>query len=96
MSRPVLTVELSGFGSLVSGWRARELCEQETGRPPLYVPRLRGYSVQERTARNVIARAEALGYDVVITGGRTRRERLLDALMAAPVPRLPDRESGLW
>ena len=96
MSRPVLEVELAGMGSLVRGYRSRELYEQETGRPPVYIPRLRGWSCQESTARSIIARAEALGFDVVITGGRTRRERLLDALMAAPPPREPDRERGLW
>ena len=96
MSRPVLTVELGGVGSLVSGYRARDLCEQVTGRAPVYIPRLRGYSCQEHTAKDVVALAERLGYDVVVVGRRTRREQLLDVLMAAPAPRTPDRESGLW
>ena len=59
--RRVLEVELSGHGSLVRGPGARELLVEEspTSRPPVWIPRLRGWSCQEHTARNVVARAEA-------------------------------------
>ena len=96
MSRPVIEVELGGVGSLVRGYRARELCERVTGRAPVYIPRLRGYSCQEKTAKDVVAIAEAQGFDVVVTGKRSQRERLLDALMAAPTPSLPKQKAGLW
>lgn len=96
MSRPVIEVELAGVGSLVRGFRARQLCEKVTGRAPVYIPLARGYSCQEKTAKDVIAIAEAQGFDVVVTGKRTSRERALDALMAAPIPSLPEREAGLW
>lgn len=97
MSRPVLEVELDGQGSLVRGYGSRDLYERVVGRPPVYIPRLRGWSCQERTARNIVALAESLGYDVVITGGRSRKQQLLDVLMAAPPPRpIEHDEAKLW
>ena len=96
MSRPMIEIELAGCGSLIRGYRARELYERVTGRAPVYIPLARGYSCQEKTAKDVIAIAEAQGFDVVVTGKRTSRERALDALMAAPIPSLPEREAGLW
>jgi hypothetical protein len=99
MSRPVLEVELCGPGSLVRGFGSRELVEEITGRPPVWIPRLRGWSCQERTARNVVALAESKNYDVVITGPRTRKAHLFAVLSAAPPPRnhdLTDPGSGLW
>jgi len=64
-----------------------------------WMPRLRGWSCQERTARDVAALAERRGYDVIVTGPRTRKERLRAVLEAAPPPRqydLPDPAGGLW
>lgn len=97
MSRPVLEVEFCGPGSLVRGYRSRELVEEVAGKPPVWIPRLRGWSCQERTARNVVALAETKNYDVVITGARTRKANLFAVLSAAPPQRdLKDPERGLW
>lgn len=95
----MLEVEFCGPGSLVRGYRSRELIEEIVGRPPVWIPRLRGWSCQERTARNVVALAESKHYDVVITGPKTRKARLFAILEAAPPPRnldLADPGCGLW
>ena len=76
MSRPVIEVELAGVGSLVRGFRARQLCEKVTGRAPVYIPLARGYSCQEKTAKDVIAIAEAQGFDVLEIGRASCRERV--------------------
>ena len=68
--RRVLEVELDGFGSLVRGPGARELVITVTGRPPVWSSIRRGFSVQEKTARDVVAAAELRFYDIVITGRR--------------------------
>lgn len=97
--RRVLRVELNRHASLVSGHGAHELIRETTGRLPVWLSRLRAFSAQEDTARDVIALAERLGYDVEITGRRSGRERALAALLAAPVPRLPERAdpgNGSW
>jgi hypothetical protein len=97
MTRPVLEVELCGPGSLVRGYNSRALVEEIAGRPPVWMPRLRGWSCQERTARNVIALAEVKGYDVVITGQQTRKAHLFAILSAAPPPKdFADQGGGLW
>ena len=96
MSRPVLEVELCGFGSLVRGYGARAMVEEVSGRPPVWLPRLRGWSCQEKTARNVVALAESRNYDVVITGRRSRKAELFAILSAAPPPRALDGGDGLW
>jgi hypothetical protein len=64
----VLEVEFSGMGSIVRGPGARELVVEVSGRAPVWLALHRGYSVQETTARDVVAAAEARNYDVVITG----------------------------
>jgi hypothetical protein len=99
VKRPVLEAELCGPGSLVRGYLVREMVEEVSGRPPVWIPRLRGWSCQERTARNVIALAESKHYDVVITGPKTRKAQLFAILDAAPPPRsldLADPGRGLW
>ncbi len=99
MTRPVLEVELCGLGSLVRGYGSREMVETVTGRAPVWIPRLRGWSCQEQTARNVVALAESKGYDVTITGKRTRKAELFAIVSAAPPPRtadLSDPERTLW
>lgn len=98
--RRVLKVELTGPGSLVSGYGSRDLVEEITGRAPMWVRSRRGWSVQEHTARDFIAKAEMLGYDLIIEGPRmaeqkkaTPTEETLEhpALAEAEVA-----ESGLW
>ncbi len=99
MSRPVIEVEICGPGSLVRGYNARALVEEVLGRPPVWIPRLRGWSCQEKTAKNVVALAELRNYDVVITGPRTRKQQLFAILSAVPPPRnhdLSDPGGGLW
>jgi hypothetical protein len=69
--RRVLEVEiLSRHDCIVRGPGAGELLEQIIGRSPAYIALRRGYSCQERAARDAIALAERLSYDVVVTGPR--------------------------
>jgi hypothetical protein len=92
MSRRVLEVELAGCGSLVRGYGSRDLVMSITGRTPVWSTVRRGWSLQETTARDVIAAAEVHGYDVVITGPRAS-----DRSNPANTPRpLPDPGGGLW
>lgn len=102
-NRPHLTVELAGCGSLISGYRSRELIEEVAGRPPVWMARLRGWSTSERTARNVVALAESRHYDITVVGAdlaARRRKGLqvqVDDLRDAglDVDR-SDIEVGLW
>lgn len=82
MRRRVLEVELDGVASVVRGPGSRELVVHMTGRPPVWLPSRGGWSVQERTARDVVAAASVRNFDVVITGPRSSRER-------APVQYVP-------
>lgn len=79
MSRPVLYAELNGVDSLVSGWLSRDLFLRVRGRAPMYVSRRGGYACQERTARDIVALAESMGHDVVITGSRATRSSTHEA-----------------
>lgn len=72
MTRRVLEVELAGVGSLVRGSHGtRDLVVSVTGRAPVWSSVRRGWSLQEGTARDVVAAAERAGWDVVVTGPRT-------------------------
>lgn len=73
MKRRVLEVELTGVGSLVRGPGARELVVTVTGRAPVWSSIRRGWSVQQSTARDVIAAAEIRNYDILIAGPRSAR-----------------------
>lgn len=90
MARRVLEVELAGMGSLVRGYGARELIIDLTGRPPMWSSIRRGWSLQESTARDVVAAAESRGYDVVITGPRAVDRN------PAHTPAAPTEVGGLW
>jgi hypothetical protein len=91
MGRRVLEVELAGMGSLVRGYGSRELVMSVTGRAPVWSSIRRGWSLQEVTARDVVAAAEAQGFDVVITGPRASDRN------PANTPRpMPDPGGGLW
>lgn len=90
MSRRVLEVELAGYGSLVRGYGSRDLVISVTGRTPVWSAIRRGWSVQESTARDVVAAAEADGYDVVITGRRAVDQN------PANIPRTTPEPGGLW
>jgi hypothetical protein len=70
MGRRVLEVELAGVASVVRGYGSRDLVTTVTGRPPTWRPARHGWSVQESTAADVVAAAERLNYDIVITGPR--------------------------
>lgn len=63
MRRRVLRVELNRYASLVSGPGAHELIRESSDRLPVWISTLRGFSVSEETARDVIAAAEVRGYD---------------------------------
>jgi hypothetical protein len=90
MSRRVLEVELAGMGSLVRGFGSREIVISVTGRAPVWSSIRRGWSLQETTARDVVAAAEARGYDVVITGPRAAADHNPANTPAAQT------EAGLW
>lgn len=68
MRRRVLEVEFDGVGSLMRGHGSRELIAEVVGRPPVWRTLAHGWSVQEHTARDVVALAEERGYDIVILG----------------------------
>ncbi|MCW2736101.1 hypothetical protein [Nocardioides sp.] len=91
MGRRVLEVEFAGVGSLVRGYGSRDIVISVTGRAPLWSSVRRGWSLQESSARDVVAAAEALNYDVVITGRRAvERNPANTPRAAAPDP------GGLW
>lgn len=92
-SRRVLEVELAGCGSLVRGYGSRDLVEQITGHPPLWVRSERGWSVQEHTARDVVSLAERHGYDIVITG---RQPVPVTSAPPEPVEVAQPEDVGLW
>lgn len=76
MRRRVLEVELNtAVDNIVRGPGAGEILVSLTGRKQVYSPLRRGYSVQEKTARDAVAVAERLGYDVVISGRRSAGDR---------------------
>lgn len=89
----VLRVELDGMGSLMKGHGARELIISVTGRAPMWSSVRRGWSLQETTARDIVAAAEGLGWEVVITGPGA-------ISVAKPMAEAPKRagviEGGLW
>lgn len=72
--RRVLEVELNRHDSIVRGPGASELLMQVSGRRQVWSNQRRGFSCQERTARDTIAAAERLNYDIVITGPRAAVE----------------------
>jgi hypothetical protein len=71
----VLEVELAGPGSVVRGYGSRGLVESITGRPPVWRRSARGWSVQEKTGREVLALAQHLDVDLVVSGPRGDRQR---------------------
>lgn len=52
------------WSATVSGWRARELVEEVTGKAPLWMPLRSGWYCLPRTASDVIAAAERKGWAV--------------------------------
>lgn len=94
MRRRVLEVELAGYGSLVRGHGARELVELVTGRPPVWSSVRRGWSIQETTARDVIAAAEIRNYDILVIGPRQVEE--IYSKPVVPVFEQADPGAGLW
>lgn len=93
MRRRVLEVELNTtYDALVRGPGAYQLIVDTTGRPGIWSHQRRGFSLQEDSAKRVAALAEQLGYDIVITGPRSR---------PAPAPIVTaevvaDPGGGLW
>ncbi|MCH1867075.1 hypothetical protein [Nocardioides sp. CFH 31398] len=96
----MLEVEFDDVGSLVRGHGSRELVTEVTGRPPMWRTLARGWSVQEHTARDVVALAERRNYDIVVLGPRATRQRRQDDRQVfspehlTPTP-MPESE-GLW
>lgn len=90
MGRRVLEVEIAGYGSLVRGYGSRDLVMSVTGRAPAWSRIRRGWSVQESTARDVVAAAEVQNYDVVITGRRAVDHNPADRPLTSPD------HGGLW
>lgn len=65
--RLYVTLDPAGVWGEVSGYGSRDLIVELRGRPPVYNSRTRAWCVQGSTARDIIAAAEARGYDVVVT-----------------------------
>lgn len=82
-----IEIELDRHASLVRGRNARTLVEQASGKAPVWIFRRRGWSCSEQSARDVLALAEVLHYEIAVVGRQDRRRRALDALLAAPAPR---------
>lgn len=95
--RPTVTVVIDGFSSLVSGYGTREMIEKIKGSPPVWSHVRKGWVVQESTARDVVALAEATFCDIVITGSRAHRSSSPAEVQA---PDLREQHSdpgrGLW
>lgn len=72
MRRP-LRIEFTGNRNQAFVWGngARGLLEGMRGRTPVWSVRRRAYVVQEATAVDVLAAAEARGWSVVVTGDRS-------------------------
>jgi hypothetical protein len=98
MRRRVLEVDFhSAHDCIVRGPGAGQILIGLTGRQQVYSPSRRGYSVQERTARNAIAAAERLGYDVTVAGPRSAPARDVTVAASKPEgPTPPETESSLW
>lgn len=101
MNRHTLTVQVDGYRSLVSGWGAAGLVRKVTGRHPMWVSRLRGYSVSETTAAEVIALAQSEGIPVLlahpphrpVTDAGSEEEKVAEP---AVVEAVEEAEVGLW
>ena len=89
----MLEVELDRYASLVRGPGARELVVEVAGRPPMWVSLARGYSVSEKTARDVICAAEMRGYDIVMTGAPRARPEPDPVTIAMETPVVPAMET---
>jgi hypothetical protein len=96
LNRRVLEVELAGPGSVVRGYGSRGLVESITGRPPVWRRAVRGWSVQEKTAAEVLAVAQHLGVDLVVTGPRGGRHQDDQDVVDHGVDRPDIEEPGLW
>ena len=71
MSRRTLEVDiLSRAGAVVRGHGSRDLIEELLGRPPVWLSRCRGWSVQTHRVPDLCSLAELRGFDVVVTGPR--------------------------
>lgn len=68
MSRRLyVTLDPRGVWGEVSGYGSRDLIVELRGRPPVYNSHTRAWCVQDSTARDIIAAAEARGFEVVVT-----------------------------
>lgn len=56
--------------ALLRGYGARDLVVELKKRPPVWATRDRAWVVQPDTARDIIAAAEAGGWEVLISGAR--------------------------
>lgn len=91
--RRVLEVEVeSRYCARLRGYGSRDLIVELKGRPPLWSPSTRAWTVSERTARDVVALAESRGFDIVVVGPRAvaQSQPLEDRPAGAPV------DAALW
>jgi hypothetical protein len=97
MRRRVLEVELNNaYDALVRGPCAHQLVIEVTGRVGVWSRQRRGYAVQERTARTIVALAEHLNYDVLISGPRARQVVRPQLELEDVGPHHPPAEAALW
>jgi hypothetical protein len=94
--RPTIRVEIeSDWRANVSGPTSWELCRRAGRRRPSWSPTSRAWVISERTARDVVAMAEAAGCNVVVTGPRMTAARTTEedhSTVQGPEPE----QGGLW
>ena len=65
MTSPRIEVcEVNRNLTVIRGWFARDLYEEVTGRPPLWLSISRGWCASPRTAADLVAAAERRGWTV--------------------------------
>lgn len=69
MAREIAVVFINGNAAAVSGYGSRQMLTELRGRPPVWSALSRGWMVQPRLARDLIAVAESRGYEVVVSEG---------------------------
>ena len=78
---------ISRHECMVRGHGSYDLLERLTGRRPVRRPLRSAWACQERTARALVALAEAEGYDVLVLGPRGSLNRKIPD--ETPVPATP-------
>jgi hypothetical protein len=93
MRPPVVVESETRWRWNVRGPGSWELCRQAGRRRPAWSRASRSWVVSEKTARDVVAMAEAAGLQIVVTGPRaTDHQELFTAVNSSGA----EPEEGLW